>query len=423
VTDFEPELIRRAADSSETEPLDGVRIPADTAMHSGDGDSSPAIARRIGAPTFPQVQQTRIRRSGGAVIRRQIDDPTWQRRIQPVLRQGRTVTVRDAGGVKSLYFDGPKLFLQAADGTTTRIMAANLPQMRNTHDFVPEDLPEHLTTDPTDVLSESTGDGFTVNEFAGEPLSLVHHTVSDDGTNAHLTMENAHAVALYDATSTTWGDVRSKVGEDKKTINNRLGADYSIPAIDNFNFYPREKPSGGKKPRATQPLHEAMPLRRYLDFIVHAFDRCGVRREYGERMIQMAEAMAARTALDLTTVFMRVGMDESSFIRAVLAIDARLVSSGATGLVLAAADRDPFEKWWTTTANDEPVPYLHDLSALRTTDPAAAPPLAARPWVREGTTAPSGTTYASLETAYTKAHAPAFIAAVNTWTALQPAPL
>lgn len=382
-----------------------------------------ALVQRTGATRFPTLEQTRIRRSGTEVIRRQIDDTTWQRRVQPVLRQGRTVTVTDGAETKSMYFEDGKLFLVTAAGIKTRVTGANVAAIRAGHDFVPDDLPEHLTKKATTELSESRGEGFKVTELAGEPLSLVHHTVSDDGTNAHLTMENAHAVALYDATSSTWGDVRSKIGEDKRTINNRLGVDYRIPAIDNLNFYPREKPTGSKKKAPTQALHEDLSLRAYLQFVVHAFDRCGVRREYGERMIQMAQEMAARKQLDLTTVFMRVGMDESSFIRAVLAIDARIVESGATGLVLAAADRDPFARWWNSTGNDDGVPYLHDLAQDGSTDPTKPPVLALRPWVREGTTAPSGTSYSSLETAYARAHAPAFITAVTTWTALQPAPL
>lgn len=317
-----------------------------------------------------------------------------------------------------MFLDGKKLFVQTGNDTV-EITAATVAAFRAQHDFVPDDLPAHLTTPPTYAEHVAPGKGFKVTEFPGEPMSLVHHTVSDDGSNAHLTMENAHALALYDATSTR-GDVSSKVGEDKATINKRLGADYGIPGIDNLNFY--AKPDGKKK--ATDPLQEALPLYGYLQFIVHAFDRCGLPKQYGERMMAMATTMADRKKLDLRALFMRVGMDESSFIRAVLAIDNRLTTSGATGLALDVTAREPFEKWWTTKSNDEPVPYLPDLSADGKPERTAAEDsLAGRPWVREGTTAPSGTTYSSLETAYTSHHAAAYLAAVNTWTAGQPPPL
>ena len=420
MSDFE-KAAPQAGDTSQRQRLAAARKPSTAQSRVQRGVPTETLPNETRL-RFPPIAQTRIRRSGTGVIRRTIDDTTWQRQIRPVLSQKRTVTVREGTVEKVLYLEGKTLYLQSGSEKVKIASKEALADLRKDHEFVPEDLPEHVTKKATDALTVSPGTGFKVSEFAAEPLSLVHHTANDDGSNAHLTMENAHVLALHDATSTL-GDVSSKVGQDKATINKRLGDDYSIPSIDNLNFYPGQKPKGAKKKSGGDPLHEEMSLQRYLKFIVSAFDQCGIPGDYGKRMMAMAQEMAKKKSLDLTTLYMRVGMDESSFIRAALAIDARLKTSGASVLELDESVRAPFARWWTTEGNDSAVPYLRDLSTAGRPDSAGPPPLAERAWVREGTTAQSGTTYSSLDTAYTKLHAPAFITAVNKWTDEQPDPL
>ncbi len=342
------------------------------------------------------------------MIRRQIDDDTWKRRVEPALAQGLEVKIEKGGKTVLLNMDHGFMYFKAdADGSEwAELKPHHLAPLKAQYDLVDAPLAQHLQDDPSFKHKENKGKEFIVTEFADQPLSMVHHTQNKDGSNSHLTVENAHILAIKDLMNPAKRDVTSKSGQDKGTINERLLEDYDVADVDNMNFYEQPKRKGAKKKGDQDDFHLSMPLSQYLAFVVGALDKAGVRAEYGERMMTMADRMASDKKLKTTELFLRVGMDESAFVRSVLVIDD--VLAAADKLNIPNEARDTFAKWWKVDDNEDPVPYLPEPTKDNT-------PAAQRPLLRSGTSMKDGTSFATVEKAYLNEFFLAFATAVNTF--------
>ena len=303
---------------------------------------------------------------GRGVIRREIAEGTWTNDVVPKLDNGVTVTVwGEAGAIVLRKVDGVLQAKLAAGGKFTTLSDEAQAKMKAKASLTPA----HVSKTATHVKNINQGNGFEVTEFANEPLSMVHHTGTTKGEdkNPHLTVENAHVLAaqdLLDPNSKT-RDVRSKAALNKTTIKQALFDDYGLPPVDNLNFYPPEATKGAaKKPgnwKAKEEEAEANPyeqlsMERYLQFLAEALSKGGAAPEFGAKIIAFSKTMGDEKKLDPAQLFLRVGMDESELVRAVLIIDG-LLPAGSK-LAISAPTRKVFEKWWNVTGNDPKVPYL-----------------------------------------------------------------
>ncbi len=379
-------------------------------------------ASTVAAPSFGWPSATKIRRyTGPPVIRRVISDQDWDDRVTGGVAGGKTVAIwhdqsgnrflirQGAAGLEFKAFSAADKAYKALDAETTAKMKANASLT-----------PSHLREQATFDKKESPGKGFTVTEFANEPLSLVHHTASTGAdANPHLTMENAHVLAIKDLGNPTKRDVASKATEDKSTINDRLLADYKTPAVDNLNFYPAETDAA--------KADEQVSLHRYVAFIVKALEVSDVPREFGARIATFADEMGINHKLDPAQLFLRVGMDDAALIRAVLVIDNQLPP--AHKLAIDAETRLVFSKWWTIVGNPEPVPYLPAPTPKEKEQVNAKPDRKAkkgavkaedavegeRVWVREGNPH-DGLGYSVIQTIHTRNHVGKIMKAIRTFT-------
>lgn len=341
------------------------------------------------------------------MIQRVIDEDTWKRYVEPELVHGKVVTFTNGPKTIEVYQDETGIYAQVIApqaGALVKVKEGVLAQIKAAYSMPVNPAPsEHLTTEPTGKYKTFPGDGFAVTEMTGERLTMVHHTADTDGKNPHLTMENAHVLTLQDLFAKSIREANPKEA-DKRKVNDRLLKDYKIPSVDNLNFYPAPE-SKGRKKGATDTVHASMPLSGYIAFVVHALEVGGVRPEYGARIQQLADAIAAHKGLDTTKLFLRVGMDERVFIRAVMAIDA-LMPTGSK-LPLTARVRGTLGRWWTVEGNTDPVPYLP--AAEVTVTPAPKDPSL----VRAGDNTRG---YVRLETDYAAGYFKEVADAVNTFT-------
>ena len=147
MSDFE-KAAPQAGDTSQRQRLAAARKPSTAQSRVQRGVPTETLPNETRL-RFPPIAQTRIRRSGTGVIRRTIDDTTWQRQIRPVLSQKRTVTVREGTVEKELYLEGKTLYLQSGSEKVKIASKEALADLRKDHEFVPEDLPEHVTKKAT----------------------------------------------------------------------------------------------------------------------------------------------------------------------------------------------------------------------------------------------------------------------------------
>ena len=148
------------------------------------------------------------------------------------------------------------------------------------------------------------GAALTIREFRGDDLAMVHHT-SGGGSDAHLTVENAHISALH------WlADLRTMSGFDKgsrdKPGHEALMSGYGSAPTDNLNFFPR----GGNQ--AVLDLS----LAQYLRVIRHAMDHVpDVPPVFGDEVVRSANEMARGQGMDPAALFLAggVGMERQLF--------------------------------------------------------------------------------------------------------------
>ena len=292
----------------------------------------------------PKIRATAQRSD---IIRRVISDDDWNNNvIARIAEAGREVPV----------WVGDKTWLVRTGNNGNEVYDPNLRYWGAVEDEVAslkangELLAPQLRREPTYVENPSKAKTFTVTEFANEPLSLVHHTMNNDKSDPHLTVENAHVLAVQDILSPAGSphDARSKAKLDKSTVNDAI-MEHGAWAVDNLNFYgpSREVPREDK----AKTDHERMPLSRYLAFIVRALEVGGAPAEYGQRIVGYADELATRKKLVPSQLFMRAEMDEPAFVRAVFIIDSCLPSG--RGLTIDQGVREVFAQYWQAQGRDE----------------------------------------------------------------------
>ncbi len=357
--------------------------------------SAPAIDG--GARALPRIRPMQDR---ATIIRRVISDEQWTDEVTPNLDRGATVTVWRGGEAFLIRKDGDDLMIKPTHAPDfIKLTDAQLKKMKTACTLTPE----HLSKKPTFTAKPNKGEGFTVTEFEKEPLSLVHHTESSgQEKNAHLTVENAHVLAFEDLFSSPERDVRSKADLDKSKINTALTKTFGVGSVDNLNFYEPAKASKKPVKEKDKGPHDRLPLSGYLAFVAHALAIGGAPPQYGERIIAFANQMAADKKLDPSQLFMRVGMDEPAFVRAVLIIDSVLPTGSK--LAISPETHKLFEKWWNVADNEGRVPYLPAPDAKE-----------GDPLLRSGMQYKSES-FSVIEVRYCEAHFAEFVKAINDFT-------
>jgi hypothetical protein len=335
-------------------------------LRTGAPSEPNKIRRAVGSAgtahaAAPAPTKIRVHRDSPLTIRRVITDKEWTDEVTPRLDRGATVTVWKDGEPFQIRMEGDKvqMFVVSLQEFKT-INAGQIAKVKAVSTLAPA----HVTAEPAYTPKPTSGPGFTVTEFPNEPLSMVHHTESTGAEKQpHLTVENAHVLAFEDLFNSTTRDVRPKADLDKGKIKTEMAKTFGVADVDNLNFYQSEDNSPNQKQKnkkhvkeADKTPHERLPLSGYLAFLSHALTVGGAPAAYGQKITSFAERMAADKKLDTAQLFMRAGMDEPAFVRAVLIIDSQL--PGGHKLAISVPTRKVFEKWWNIAGNDPKVPYL-----------------------------------------------------------------
>jgi hypothetical protein len=384
------EAVARRRTSPSPTPT-SVPVPAPVHVLDRPIDTT-RVRRSAGDPTptrSPAV--SRIRSSPDSVIRRVIDDDAWRRHMA-TMTEGKSVTLWSASGAPIVLTIADGDVHEAEDGYPFPIGQDRIDEIKGSA----EALPPHLRADLT-LKAETTPakDGFTVTEFPGERMSLVHHTnILKDATESHLTVENAHALAFHDLFGgAAPNDVRDKSEEDKRTINDTLTAS-GFGLLDNINFYPPTKDGS----------LEGVTLQQYVAFVANALLTGGAPQEYSDRFTALASEMSRRSKLDMGKLLLRSGKgDDKSLIKAVFIIESQLPGTK----IVPDGSRKLFARWWQVKDNETKVAYLP--GNLKKGSATPAEPIV---WVKAGALAPSGDSYANLETYYCADAFKAFASAV-----------